>query len=117
MGYKFDAEAFCAFYESKGWRVGNQPMRSWKAACVTWPKRSNAAEAASSSEKKDPAGKWFDHRNERYFLDPNGNYYTGPDRFGNGGGYRLDGTHRSAQTRTPLDQIKKLVDEILGRKP
>lgn len=38
-GYHFDAEAFVAFYESKGWKVGNQPMKSWKASCVTWEKR------------------------------------------------------------------------------
>lgn len=38
-GYHFDAVAFHAFYESKGWRVGNQPMKSWEAACVTWEKR------------------------------------------------------------------------------
>lgn len=37
--YTFDAEAFHAFYESKGWRIGREPMRKWKAACVTWQKR------------------------------------------------------------------------------
>lgn len=34
-----DPETFVAFYESKGWKVGNQPMKSWKAAIVTWEKR------------------------------------------------------------------------------
>jgi hypothetical protein len=34
-----DAEAFIAFYESKGWKVGNQPMKNWKSAIVTWEKR------------------------------------------------------------------------------
>lgn len=38
-GYHFDAESFVAFYESKGWKVGSQPMKSWRAACVTWEKR------------------------------------------------------------------------------
>ena len=33
-----DAEAFVAFYDSKGWKVGNQPMKNWKAAVVTWSK-------------------------------------------------------------------------------
>lgn len=37
--YTFDPEAFVAFYESKGWKVGKNPMRSWQAACVTWQKR------------------------------------------------------------------------------
>lgn len=38
-GYRFDAESFVAFYESKGWKVGREPMKSWKAACTTWDKR------------------------------------------------------------------------------
>ena len=38
-GYSVDAEEFWNFYESKGWRVGRSPMRSWKSACVTWQKK------------------------------------------------------------------------------
>ena len=38
-GYTFDPESFHAFYESKGWKVGKNPMKSWIAACVTWQKR------------------------------------------------------------------------------
>jgi hypothetical protein len=37
-GYAFDAEAFCAFYESKGWFIGKNKMKSWRAACTTWAK-------------------------------------------------------------------------------
>lgn len=43
-GYTFDPEAFYAFYESKGWKVGRNPMKSWTAACVTWQKREGKAE-------------------------------------------------------------------------
>lgn len=35
-GYHFSAEDFVAFYESNGWKVGRNPMKSWKAACRTW---------------------------------------------------------------------------------
>lgn len=38
-GYTFDAEQFVAFYDSKGWKVGRNPMKSWQAACTTWAKR------------------------------------------------------------------------------
>lgn len=31
-----DAQAFVDFYESKGWRVGRQPMKDWRAAVRTW---------------------------------------------------------------------------------
>ena len=34
-----DAERFMDFYESKGWKVGNQPMKDWEAAVRTWEKR------------------------------------------------------------------------------
>ena len=32
-------EAFIDFYESKGWKVGNQPMKDWKAAVRNWERR------------------------------------------------------------------------------
>lgn len=47
---KVDAEAFIAFYESKGWKVGNASMKDWKAAVITWEKRQKA--------KPTPAGKF-----------------------------------------------------------
>ena len=33
-----DAEAFYNYYESKGWKVGRSPMKSWKASVITWEK-------------------------------------------------------------------------------
>lgn len=33
-----DAEAFVNFYESKGWMVGKNKMKDWKAAVRTWEK-------------------------------------------------------------------------------
>ena len=39
-GYGIDAEVFVAYYEANGWRVGKNPMKSWKSAVVTWAKRS-----------------------------------------------------------------------------
>jgi hypothetical protein len=34
-----DAQGFLDFYESKGWRIGNQAMKDWKAAVRTWERR------------------------------------------------------------------------------
>lgn len=34
-----DPESFVAFYASKGWRVGQSPMKDWKQAVITWEKR------------------------------------------------------------------------------
>lgn len=39
---KTDPEAFFAFYESNGWKVGKNPMKDWKAALRTWEKRETA---------------------------------------------------------------------------
>ena len=40
-GNKVDPQHFVDFYESKGWRVGNQTMRDWKASVRTWEQRDN----------------------------------------------------------------------------
>lgn len=42
-----DVDAFFAHYESVGWRVGKNPMVSWRAAVTGWETR----------EKKETAGK------------------------------------------------------------
>ena len=34
-----DPEAFMAFYESNGWKVGRNSMKDWKAAVMTWERR------------------------------------------------------------------------------
>lgn len=34
--YDVDPERFFNFYESKGWKVGNQAMKDWMAAVRTW---------------------------------------------------------------------------------
>lgn len=34
-----DPQHFIDFYASKGWKVGNQPMKDWKACIRTWEQR------------------------------------------------------------------------------
>lgn len=49
-----DAEAFVAFYESNGWKVGGRaPMRDWRAAVVTWEKRQHEQRKAQRRERKE----------------------------------------------------------------
>ena len=36
---RVNPQQFVDFYASKGWRVGNQPMKDWKAAMRTWEQR------------------------------------------------------------------------------
>ena len=35
-GYKINAERFVDFYASKGWKVGKNPMKDWRAAVRGW---------------------------------------------------------------------------------
>lgn len=37
--YHVDPDSFINFYESKGWMVGKNKMKSWKACIATWEKR------------------------------------------------------------------------------
>lgn len=38
-GNSVNADSFVNFYESKGWKVGKEPMKDWKAAVRTWEQR------------------------------------------------------------------------------
>lgn len=49
--YKVDAEAFYAYYESNGWMVGRNKMKSWKMALVTWEKNDYGKNKRSNSEQ------------------------------------------------------------------
>lgn len=38
-GNNVNPQVFIDFYTSKGWKVGNQPMRDWKACVRTWERK------------------------------------------------------------------------------
>lgn len=57
-GYSIDAEAFIAFYESKGWMVGKNKMKDWRMAVVTWSKRDNMRPARKTSVTKKCNDEW-----------------------------------------------------------
>lgn len=38
-GYRVDAGAFVDYYDANGWKVGKNPMKSWKSALSTWERR------------------------------------------------------------------------------
>lgn len=70
--YSFDAETFVAHYESNGWRVGNTPMKSWKACCTTWEKRRRENATAKPSTNKFHN---FDERKDNLDADVLSNFY------------------------------------------
>lgn len=46
-----DPQCFVDFYASKGWKVGNQPMKDWKACVRTWERNRNKDAPKSGSDK------------------------------------------------------------------
>jgi len=51
--YIFEAEKFIDFYESKGWMVGKNKMKDWKAAIRNWLKKSPARVEKHDLSNKD----------------------------------------------------------------
>ena len=49
-----DPERFIDFYTSKGWKVGSQPMKDWKAAVRTWERRETKDELPVYSTANNP---------------------------------------------------------------
>jgi hypothetical protein len=49
--YHVNAEVFFNHYESNGWKVGNNPMKSWKAALANWNSRENKPASVSEKER------------------------------------------------------------------
>lgn len=46
-----DAETFVNFYQSKGWKVGKEPMKDWKACVRTWEKRQDKKKDTSKLDE------------------------------------------------------------------
>ena len=52
-GYNVDAEHFVSYYESNGWKVGRNPMKSWKAAVVTWAKNESKTKIINLNSRQN----------------------------------------------------------------
>lgn len=51
-GYTVDARQFVDFYESKGWMVGSNKMKDWRAAVRTWTRRQNPSNTPSHETQR-----------------------------------------------------------------
>lgn len=80
-GNAVNAEAFVDFYESKGWKVGNSPMKDWRAAVRTWEKR--------------------DGRGARRTANPNSGVTLGVDEWIDEQGNRLYGSGKRVPMSAP----------------
>ena len=60
-GNAVNPEAFIDFYDSNGWKVGNNPMKDWKAAVRTWERREKKPSQPQQPVKKKES--YFEHNN------------------------------------------------------
>lgn len=55
-----DANKFIDFYESKGWLIGKNPMKDWKACVRTWEKGNNSSPPKPSNAYINPSQSEYD---------------------------------------------------------
>lgn len=53
--YSVDAERFVDFYECKGWMVGKNKMKNWKAAVRTWVRQNGKGAAGNGNDYAGPS--------------------------------------------------------------
>jgi hypothetical protein len=73
-GDKIDPETFHDWNTSAGWKVGNKPMKDWKAAIRTWEKRErhngqNSGNGKSHSRRGPEVVKLSDLIDEGHVID------------------------------------------------
>ena len=54
-GVRIDAEAFTDYYAARGWTVGSEPMRDWRAAVRNWQRRDRERSARIPNSTGFPA--------------------------------------------------------------
>jgi len=47
-----ESKKFISYYESNGWKVGKNPMKSWKSAVVNWVSRIKVEKTAPDIKEK-----------------------------------------------------------------
>jgi len=52
-----DAQNFFDFYQSKGWKIGKNQMKDWKASVRTWEKNNNSNKTQNDGSGKQITGK------------------------------------------------------------
>lgn len=65
-----DPEQFYDFYESKGWMIGKNRMKDWKAAVRTWERdRNRASQSAKTNESSFDTDDFFQAALQRSMFD------------------------------------------------
>lgn len=51
-----DPQTFVDFYTAKGWKIGKDPMKDWKAAVRTWERKRDGSRSNSGNAQKGSKG-------------------------------------------------------------
>jgi hypothetical protein len=73
-GYDIDAEAFVAFYDSKGWMIGKNKMKDWKRAIVTWVKRQDKRTSRPAYQSREDRVRAADEERRRRLAEYDRNH-------------------------------------------
>lgn len=71
-GYSIDVDRFIDFYSSKGWMVGKNKMKDWKAACRNWDRSQRqelTAEGTKRQGKSAAPNRFHNFREHDYDYD------------------------------------------------
>ena len=94
-----DPQTFIDFYDSKGWKVGNTPMKDWRAAIRTW----------ESKRKNEPLPRNSAAPSPKKPLTQKPDFYKQPEKESLVDYYRrvlgeINGTDNGTATDTPDEQ-------------
>jgi len=92
-GYTWDPEAFFDFYVSKGWKVGAQPMKDWKAAVRNWDR---LEDKYTSGKGKRSSGSYHARRDDSAAMA------------------RVEKFLSSDDNQKTMEQVKRLREKING---
>jgi len=56
IGSNIDGAEFCDFYESKGWKIGREAMKDWRATVRNWEARRKSERQATNEQRAERAG-------------------------------------------------------------
>ena len=59
-----DAERFWHYYNSKGWKIGKEPMKKWKSAVITWEKQDAKSKVTATDDHIQAAIQRMKERNK-----------------------------------------------------
>jgi predicted phage replisome organizer len=66
--FEIDADRFIDYYAANGWKVGRNPMKSWKAAVNNWHRRDLEQGWQKRKEEQDPYLKLLEEEETNYIT-------------------------------------------------